>query len=74
MIAGVCRMCGCTHDQGCVVDPDGNVVELDAGETLPPGYSICTWIEPDLCSACVQPPAPAPLLYDAYGNPLRGAP
>lgn len=30
---GWCRVCGCTHDQGC---PEG-----------------CSWVAPDLCSACV---------------------
>ncbi len=69
---GVCRVCGCTQEAGCVVDPAGNVVAV-VGDTLPIGCSVCTWVEPDLCSACVEGPPP-PLLYDAHGHPLRGAP
>ena len=52
--------------------PDEDLAELhDRGVEYQ--LTPCTWIEPDLCSACVTP-APPPLLYDAYGHPLRGAP
>lgn len=73
MIAGVCRVCGCTQENGCIV-VDGQVVEVDEADTLPPGSTICSWVEPDLCSACVASPAPPPLLTDQYGRPLRGTP
>lgn len=36
--AGVCRVCGCTEDNAC---------EMESGEP-------CHWVEPDLCSACVE--------------------
>jgi hypothetical protein len=36
-----CRVCGCTDDDACLV--------LDAvGDRVG-----CSWVEPDLCSACV---------------------
>lgn len=40
IIAGVCRVCGCTDDDctGCV-ERTG---------------SPCSWVEADLCSACVE--------------------
>ncbi len=69
-----CRSCGCTSDAGCIVDEGNNVIDVDTGTTLPLGLSICYWVEPDLCSACVQNPPP-PLLYGADGQPMRrGAP
>jgi hypothetical protein len=71
---GVCRRCGCTEDAGCVVDGHGNVIDVADGDTLPDGASVCSWVERDLCSACVEAPPPAPLLFDAAGRPLRGAP
>lgn len=40
--AGVCRKCGCTEDDAC---------ETEEGEP-------CHWVEPDLCSACVEEVAP----------------
>lgn len=73
MIAGVCRVCGCTQEAGCII-LDGDVIEVDQADTLPPGSTICSWVEPDLCSACVESPAPPPLLTDEYGRPLRGTP
>lgn len=79
VIAGVCRVCGCTDEAGCIVDQAGEVVDvLGPGgtigeETLPDGYTVCHWIEPDLCSACVKDKAPA-LLFDADGNPIGRAP
>lgn len=61
----VCRVCGCTDEEACVwseVLPGAGAVELR-----------CSWVEPDLCSECVDAgdvePA-APLLYDAFGRPL----
>lgn len=73
----ICRVCGCTDGEACLVDDAGvrfvddgakSDVELEQLELTP-----CSWIEFDLCSACVQGPAPA-LLVDQYGKPLRGAP
>jgi len=76
-----CRACGCTQNDPCVLKPDtgekysaefleglddDGLDELDA--------TVCSWVESDLCSACVESPAPAPLLFDALGRPLRGAP
>lgn len=74
MKAGVCRACGCTDLAACVLDELGRLVDVYDGGTLPPGWTVCSWIEPDLCSNCVEAPAPPPLLYDAQGRPLRGAP
>jgi hypothetical protein len=79
MIAGVCRGCGCTDERGCIVDGAGQVVDVLGPEgvigdgTLPDGYTVCHWIEPDLCSACVEGAAP-PMLFDAAGNPIGRAP
>jgi hypothetical protein len=69
----ICRVCGCTEDAACIVDAAGELVDVDGLDTLPEGCSPCTWVEADLCSACVEG-HPAPLLYDAAGRPLRGAP
>lgn len=71
-----CRVCGCTEADACLLGPDGakqlfDVIEAD--ETLPAGYTTCSWVEPDLCSGCVADKVP-PLLVDGQGNPLRGAP
>jgi hypothetical protein len=75
LIAGVCRVCGCTDSNACVFDPSGNLVDVaDGTSTLPDGSWVCSWIEPDLCSGCVRAPAPPPLLVDLHGRPLRGAP
>jgi hypothetical protein len=70
-----CRSCGCSDLAPCVFNPStGQLVDvLEDGETSPDGFTVCSWIEIDLCSACVQGHA-APLLFDAHGNPLRGAP
>lgn len=77
-IPGVCRNCGCTDEEPCF--SDGTKVyrfrELEPFsdeqlQAMPLGP--CSWIEPDLCSMCVDAPAPA-LLVDANGRPLRGAP
>lgn len=79
MIAGVCRICGCTDEAGCVVDEHGDLVDVTGPDgvigdgTLPDGYTVCSWVEPDLCSACVVGRVPA-LLVDGQGKPLRGAP
>lgn len=80
MIAGVCRACGCTDEVACCVRDGRRLRDEDLAELHTAGVDLatvavpCTWIEPDLCSACVEMPAPPPLLYDAYGAPLRGAP
>jgi hypothetical protein len=72
-----CRVCDCSDFEPCLLDDDGvrfidddtrTDDEIERLELTP-----CSWIEFDLCSACVQGPAPA-LLVDQYGNPLRGAP
>jgi hypothetical protein len=42
--AGVCRVCGCTDD--------------DCSQCIEKTGEPCTWVEPDLCSAC--PPAKTP--------------
>jgi len=81
VIAGECRVCGCTEDQACVFfkgkrlsDVELYVLSRKIDIVAHPDSSACTWIEPDLCSGCVEEPAPPPLLYDAEGRPLRGAP
>lgn len=61
----VCRVCGCTDTNACMVQleqQDGAIVETP-----------CWWVDPDLCSGCElagdrQPEAP--LLYDAWGRPI----
>lgn len=78
-----CRECGCTDDNACLVDVrTGDVVDrldadqqidFDAGADAKVNVEPCYWVEPDLCSACVVDKAP-PLLVDARGRPLRGAP
>ncbi|MDZ4263780.1 MAG: DNA polymerase III subunit beta [Pseudomonadota bacterium] len=57
---GTCRVCGCTEDNACVVegrpDTDDDIMTL------------CSWVEPTLCSSCeekaadppTEPPAAAP--------------
>ena len=35
-VPGVCRVCGCTHDNPC----------------YHPSFGNCYWVEPDLCSHC----------------------
>jgi hypothetical protein len=74
-VAGVCRVCKCTDSRPCVLDADGNIVDVadDPNQTVPMGLTTCAWVEPDLCSGCVADRTPA-LLYDADGKPLRGAP
>ena len=66
----ICQGCGCAEFDACV-DAEGNA---------------CSWAEPGLCSFCFEevhdvleahageaadPGPPPPLLYDAYGRPLR---
>jgi hypothetical protein len=75
-----CRKCGCTENDPCVLDVQGfpftkgelEAMSDDDLEEQTSG-SCCYWVEPDLCSACVER-APAPLLFDHAGRPLRGAP
>jgi hypothetical protein len=77
----ICRVCGCSENSPCFTDPDGQVhtsafVEehFTDGDLELLGLVPCSWIESDLCSACIATPAP-PLLFDAYGHPvMRGAP
>ncbi len=74
MSAGTCRRCGCTEDDPCLLDVEGTVVDPERHLVDPDVVAgCCSWIEPDLCSACVEDEAP-PLLYDAARRPLRGAP
>jgi hypothetical protein len=75
-----CRSCGCTDNAPCVIDEaTGALVDVadddDAISRIVFGgnITVCHWIEVGLCSGCVRDAAP-PLLYDAHGNPLRGAP
>jgi hypothetical protein len=84
MIDVACRACGCTDENACLVDVrTGDVVkhlnadqqiDFDAGADENVNVEPCYWVEHDLCSACVQSPAPPPLLVDLHGRPLRGAP
>ena len=37
--AGTCRICGCTENNPCIDDNSGDT---------------CSWVEPDLCSACAD--------------------
>lgn len=79
---GVCRVCGCTADQPCSLgpDPDDLVEGVDLLFEAPP--QTCSWIRPDLCSACHDPDGDEvddlvvdgdvdePLLYDGHGVPV----
>lgn len=42
----VCRGCGCTDEDGCLVEDPS---ELDRA------YAGCHWVERDLCSGCKWP-------------------
>jgi hypothetical protein len=81
-----CRKCGCTDEQPCLIDHAGNRGPSE-GLTFADDETVsdedleklqltpCSWIEADLCSACVEAPSPAALLYGPDGEPLhRGAP
>jgi hypothetical protein len=73
--APLCRVCGCSENQPC--GPSGRLhswEELEQLDDAGAAVQCCSWIEYDLCSACVEEPAPPPLLHDAHGNPLRGTP
>jgi hypothetical protein len=66
MAVKVCRGCGCTEDQACVwweLQPGGGTIERR-----------CSWVASDLCSECDDAGDASPLLYDAFGRPLRLAP
>jgi hypothetical protein len=68
-VIGVCRVCGCTDEAGCVIDADGELVEIvDERTTLPQGATICRWVAPDLCSACAV--LPQSILWGPDGRPL----
>jgi hypothetical protein len=81
-----CRKCGCTDETPCLIDCSGNRgpgkgktfaddEEISDEELEQLQLTPCGWIEADLCSACVEAPAPAPLLFGPDGEPLtRGAP
>jgi hypothetical protein len=53
VVEGLCRVCGCTDHRACyreaglIEDPD---LVLDDGSRL----IVCSWEEPDLCTACVD--------------------
>ncbi len=76
----ICRQCACTDNSPCLVDEKGQSHTLDSLAALSDEQledaplTPCHWVEFNLCSACLQPPAPPPLLYDFAGRPLRGAP
>lgn len=76
MTPGVCRVCGCTDERPCVIDPDPDdlVDAVDFWE----GATMCSWIKPDLCSRCGTPDDEdeeqddaAAVVFDAHGNPWR---
>lgn len=56
----VCRVCGCTNDNGCLVDAEGGVPDVVAIFQLDSDEAVCWWVESDLCSGC------------AYGITIRG--
>lgn len=76
----VCRQCGCTESSPCFIDEKGQSHTLEGlgvfsdAELEDMPLTLCHWVEFNLCSGCVERPAPAPLLYGADGRPLRGAP
>lgn len=42
-----CRECGCTDDRACIFEGRPGV-----------GTAVCSWVEDDLCSACILDIAP----------------
>lgn len=57
---GICRVCGCTPENACVV---GTVQERPAlpgapGGALPAEVDTCSWVDPTLCSRCHSPRRP----------------
>lgn len=73
-----CRQCGCCDNDPCIVlegkrltDAELEAMSDDDIDRAP--LSNCSWVQPGLCSACVQGTVP-PLLVDQNGRPLRGAP
>jgi hypothetical protein len=72
-----CARCGCTNEAPCILDEDGQLVDVQDGTIAydidAAGLHPCYWVEDKLCSGCVVNPPP-PLLYDAGGQPLRGTP
>lgn len=46
----VCRGCGCTDEDGCLVRPRG-LFAMFGDEEL----TGCSWVEADLCSGCRWP-------------------
>lgn len=62
-----CRVCGCTHNRPCVYTHPGLREDV-----------LCHWVEPDLCSACEEPPEVEEPLVQVYSEGeanafLRGA-
>jgi len=58
-----CRRCGCSDLNACIIDPQTGDVLTEttlAGIIAEGGFravnalDACYWVEPDLCSACVQ--------------------
>lgn len=43
----VCRGCGCTDEDGCLVE-----IGFAFGQ---PWAAGCSWVEDDLCSGCAEP-------------------
>jgi hypothetical protein len=73
-----CRVCGCTDEAPCfsgelTVFSGPEVDALSEQQLEQMNLTPCSWLEADLCTACVHSP-PAPLLFAADGRPLRGAP
>jgi hypothetical protein len=46
-----CRVCGCTETDACLM-PELSSLVTASGSVL--GHGTCSWVEEDLCSACVQ--------------------
>lgn len=81
MSVGVCRVCGCTDERPCVVEPDPDDLVAGVDLLFEAGPTFCSWVAPDLCSACHQPDdddgdqvgagaVDQPLLYDGHGVPV----
>lgn len=53
MPSHTCRECGCTDTTACVLATDVTMAPQGTWVRVKPGPVVtCSWVEPDLCSAC----------------------
>jgi hypothetical protein len=80
-MTGQCRECGCTDERPCILEPDPDDLVEGVDLLFEAAPTTCSWVEPDLCSACHRPDddqvvdpdaSEAPVVVDCYGVPWRG--